>query len=110
MIVSKYVAESITMIAGHFGYEGFVKCVQNSLCISGSFPCDRCMHRLSIPEIPPLCFNCKAYNPLTSVGCILFLNGFFPLQEQNTTLNIIQSIPILYNAYGHGKILPQKLN
>jgi len=41
---------------------------------------------------------------LSPIGCV---KGEMAFQEQNVALNIIHSQLILYNAYGHGTILPQ---
>ena len=85
-----------------------INCHFATRAILGSFPCDRCMHMLSIPEIHPLCYNYKAYNLLIYNWLCQTRKG---ISESNFgSKHYTQSTVILYNVYGHGTVLSQELN
>ena len=65
------------------------------------------MHRLSIPEIHLLCYN---YKHTVYLCTICYAKREKAFQKLIVAQNIIHSLLILYNVYGHGTVLSQELN
>ena len=69
---------------------------------------DRCMHRLSIPEIHPICYNCKAYNPLIYNWLCQARNGISGTKYNPK--HYTQSIDSMQCLWQWHNIVPQELN